>query len=564
MSRFVLSAAQFVLIIVIVLPVMVSAAEPPACPIQLVDVTATSGITFRHHHGGSGEGYIVEGGVGGLALFDFDGDGWTDIYFTNGAPLKGTTVDVPPRDALYRNNGNWTFTDVTVEAGVGDLGFGLGVTVGDYDNDGNPDLYLNNFGPNVLYRNNGDGTFTDMTQQAGVGNGDKFGAGASFFDMDEDGDLDLYVANYVNFTYENHVPIIVGTNRFHAGPLYYKPVPDTLYRNNGDGTFTDVSGPSGIDSVSGPGMGVVCADFDDDGDVDVYVCNDQAPNFLFQNDGQGKFSEIGLLAGVAHNFRGQATGSMGVDCADYNNDGRLDLLVTNFQSEMPVLYHNMGNGIFEDRTNAATITTEIFPHVQWGTGLVDFDNDGNRDIYIACGHFDRIELIDDRTAFKVHNFLLLNTANGKFADVSRKCGTGLAVVESSRGAAFDDLDNDGDIDGVVLNVETLATILRNESRNKSDAPNHWLQIQLQGTNSNRAGVGARVRVSSGELIQMAEVHSGRGYQSHYGTRLQFGLGNKTLVDRIEVRWPTGVVEVFPKIDANRLVYLKEGTADDQQ
>jgi hypothetical protein len=294
-----------------------SAQDKPAdCPIHLVDATAESGITFKHSDGGSGEGYIVEGVSCGLATFDYDGDGLIDIYFPNGAPLKGSKIDPPPRAALYRNNGNWTFTDVTDEAGVGSRRHGLGVVVGDYDNDGDGDLYLNNFGPNVLYRNNGDRTFTDVTTEAGVGNGDKVGAGASFFDMDADGDLDLYVGNYVNFTYENHVPLVVGGRRYQAGPQYYKPVPDTLYRNNGNGTFTDVSESSGVGAIAGPSMATLAFDYDDDGDTDVFVANDGEPNFLWQNDGAGKFKEVGVLAGVAYDFYGKANSNMGVDCAD--------------------------------------------------------------------------------------------------------------------------------------------------------------------------------------------------------------------------------------------------------
>ncbi len=530
------------------------AAESDNCPITLVDVTAASKISFRHCHGGSGQGYIVEGMVAGLALFDYDNDGLIDIYFLNGAPLKGTTLDSVPRNTLYRNNGDWNFTDVTEAAGVGDTGFGLGVTAGDYDNDGDQDLYVNNFGPNVLYRNNGDRTFTDVTAQAGVANGDKVGAGTCFLDIEGDGDLDLYVSNYVNFTYENHVPIIIGGQRYQAGPQYYRPVPDTLYRNNGDGTFTDISGPSGIDSVAGPGMGTVCADLDDDGDTDVFVCHDGEPNFFFQNDGSGKFKEMGLLAGLAYDFYGKQNSSMGVDCGDFDNDGRLDLFMTDYQAEMPVLYRNLGNCFFEDATSAARITNDLFPHVNWGTGLIDFDNDGDRDLFIACGHFDRIEQIDDRTALKVPNFLLMNTGDGKFVDVSRGCGNGLAVVESSRGAGFDDLDNDGDIDAVVLNSNAPPTILRNESA----AGNHWLQIRLQGEPSNRDGVGARVRVVAGDLVQVAEVHSGRGYQSHFGTRLQFGLATRQRVDRIEVRWPGRGWEVFPGTAADQRLRLKQG------
>jgi hypothetical protein len=541
--------------IAVLIPCVARSAPPPPCAIRLVDVTASSGVTFRHHHGGSGQGYIVEGMTAGLATFDYDGDGLIDIYFLNGAPLKGTVVDAPPRDALYRNNGDWTFTDVTQEAGVGDLGHSMGVAVGDYDNDGDPDLFVNNFGPNVLYRNNGDGTFTNVIADVGAGPGNEVGAGASFFDMDADGDLDLYVANYVNFTYENHVPIVIDGQRFQAGPQYYKPVPDSLYQNDGDGSFTDVSGPSGIASVAGPGMGTVCFDYDDDGDSDVFVCNDGKPNFLFQNDGRGRFKEVGLLAGVAYDFHGKAHSSMGVDCGDFDNDGLLDLFETSYQSEMPVLYRNLGGGFFEDATSVARIDSQLFAHVEWGTGLVDFDQDGDRDLFIACGHFDRIELLDDRTALRVPNFLLMNDGRGRFTDVSKRAGNGLSVVESSRGAAFDDLDNDGDIDGVVLNSHAPPTILRNES----ETDNRWLQIQLRGVTSNRDGVGARVKVFAGDGAQTVEVHSGRGYQSHYGSRLHFGLGARERGERIEVRWPGGAREAFSGVSAGRIVELKEGT-----
>ncbi|MEX2173657.1 MAG: CRTAC1 family protein [Pirellulaceae bacterium] len=539
---------------------MAHAAPPAATSIELVDATAQSGIAFQHRDGGGGQGYIVEGMASGLALFDYDGDGLIDIYLLNGAPLKGTVIDPPPRDALYRNNGDWTFADVTAAAGLGDLQHSLGVAAGDYDNDGDQDLFVNNFGPDVLYRNNGDKTFTDVTSQAGVANGDKVGAGTSFFDMEGDGDLDLYVGNYVNFTYENHVPIVIGGRKFQAGPQYYQPVADTLFRNDGNGKFTDVSGPSGIAAVAGPSMGTLCFDYDEDGDTDVFVANDGKPNFLFQNDGRGNFKERALLAGAACNFYGKAISNMGVDCGDYDNDGRLDLIVTSYQSEMPILFCNLGRGLFEDATSAARITNELFAHVEWGPGLIDFDNDGDRDLFIACGHFDRIELIDDRTALKLPNYLLVNDGTGKFSDASQSAGNGLAVVESSRGAAFDDLDNDGDVDAVVLNSNALPTILRNES----PAGNHWLQVRLQGVASNADGVGARVRVVAGDLTQVAEVHSGRGYQSHFGTRLQFGLGKRDRVERIEVRWPGGKAEVFAGGVADRLLVLKQGAGDPDQ
>ncbi len=533
------------------------AVEPGDCPMRLVDVTADSGIGFRHNAGGSGEGYIVEGVVGGMVLFDYDNDGLIDVYFVNGAPLRGTPLAAPLRNALYRNNGDWTFTDVTEAAGVGDLGFGLGVTAGDYDNDGDEDLYLSNFGPNVLYRNNGDGTFSDVTEEAGVRNGNKVGAGTCFLDIDGDGDLDLYASNYVDFNYDNHVSIVMGDEHFHAGPRYYAPVPDTLYQNNGDGTFTDVSQPSGVGLHPGYAMGMVCGDFDDDGDPDVFLCHDESANFLFQNDGRGNFEEVGLLAGVAYDFDGKENSSMGVDCGDYDNDGRLDLFMTDYQAEMPVLYHNLGGGLFEDATSRAGITNNLYPHVNWGTAFADFDNDGDRDLYVACGHFDRIQKIDDRTSLKVPNYLLMNIGSGAFVDVSSQAGDGLKAIESSRGIGVDDLDNDGDLDVVVLNSNAPPTILRNESPRS----NHWLQLRLEGAASNRGAVGARVRVVAGDLVQVDEVHSGRGYQSHFGSRLQFGLGSRAAVDRVEVRWPGGGNEVFREVDVDRLVHLKEGTGE---
>jgi hypothetical protein len=307
-------------------------------------------------------------------------------------------------------------------------------------------------------------------------------------------------------------------------------------------------------------MGAVCFDYDDDGDTDVFVCNDGKPNFLFENDGRGNFAERAMLAGVACNFNGKANSSMGVDCGDYDNDGRMDLFVTAYQSEMPVLYRNLGGGLFEDATSTARISPEIFPHVHWGTGFVDFDNDADRDLFVACGHFDHIETIDDRTAFRVANFLFMNDGKGKFTNVSQACGDGLKVVESSRGAAFDDLDNDGDIDAVVLNSDAPPTLLRNEST----TGHHWLQVELQGTKSNSHGVGARVTVVAGNRTQVAEVHSGRGYQSHWGTRLHFGLGKSDRVDRIEVRWPGGAVETFAGFATHQKLIIKESTGAPQK
>jgi enediyne biosynthesis protein E4 len=529
-------------------------AQPPTdCLIRLSDMTASSGIVFEHTDGGSGEQYIVEFVVAGLALFDYDADGLIDIYFLNGAPLRGASTETIPRNALYRNNGDWSFTDVTEAAGVGDPGYGLGVVVGDYDNDGDEDIYLNNYGPNVLYRNSGDGTFTDVAEQAGVANGDKVGAGACFLDMDGDGDLDLYAANYVDFTYENHKTTMLGYLKY-SDPKDYHPVPDTLFRNNGDGTFTDVSHDSGIDLVADTGMGTVCFDYDDDRDSDIFVCNDVNANFLFRNDGKGQFTELGLVSGVAFNFEGSENASMGADCGDYDNDGRLDLFMTDYSDESPVLYRNLGDGFFEDATAVAHAGSSAYPHTNWGTGLIDFDNDGDRDLFVANGHgMADYHKIDDRTAYRVQNILMMNLGNGRFLDVTEYCGNGLAPVESSKGVAFDDLDNDGDVDVVILNANSKPTILRNDSKSK----HHWVQIALRGIKSNRGGVGARVRVIAGDLVQTAEVHSGRSYQSHFGTRLHFGLEQNEQIDRIEVRWLGGGTDVLSEIEPDRLIVITE-------
>ena len=536
-------------------PLPIPRAARAQSPIQLRDVTKQTGIAFRHTDGSSGRRYIVEYVSAGLALFDYNGDGWLDIYFLNGAPLPGTEIDVPPRNALYRNEGGWKFTDVTDRAGVGDTGFGLGVAAADYDNDGDLDLYLNNFGPNLLYRNNGDGTFTDVAEKAGVQCGNKVGAGTCFLDIDKDGNLDLYVSNYIKFSYDLHKPHTMMGLPAYRSPLDYLPEPDVLYRNQGDGTFADVSAVSGVGAYAGTGMGMVCLDYDDDADTDIFVGNDVMGNFVFQNDGTGKFEEVGLLSGVAYDVGGTPQGSMGLACGDYDNDGRLDLFITSYHRELATLYHNVGNGFFEDVTRVTGAGTRTFPHVTWGNGFVDFDNDADRDVFIACGHLeDNIDLRDDTSSYLTPNILLMNTGKGTFVDVSDSSGDGMAVKLSSRAAGFDDLDNDGDVDVVILNSRRGPTILSNESA----SGNHWIEIRLRGTKTNRDGVGARVKVVTGDLTQIDEVHSGRGYQSHHGMRLHFGLAGRERVDRIEVRWIGGGVDLLHDVDADQFITVTEG------
>jgi hypothetical protein len=530
-----------------------------ACPgssIVFTDVTKETQITFRHTDGSSGKRYIVETVAGGLALFDYDNDGDVDIYFLNGAPLKGAKFDAPPKNALYRNEGNWRFTDVTDQARVGDAGYGLGVAVGDYDNDSDLDIYVNNHGPNVLYRNDGDGTFTDVTKKAGVANGSYTGAGACFLDMDKDGDLDLYVSSYFDFSYEKHRTGVADGHPVYIGPSSFPAAPDVLYRNNGDGTFTDISRDSGIAEHVSWGMGMVCGDYDKDGDTDIYVANDGAGNFLFENDGTGKFEEIGLTSGVAYDIHGDGQGSMGADCGDYDNDGLLDLYVTSYQGQLATLYKNLGDNTFDDVTRLTGAGEGTVSNVTWGNGFVDFDNDGDRDIFVACGHLlDNVDLFDDRSTYFETNVLLMNTGDGKFVNTSKQSGDGMTAKLSSRGAGFDDLDNDGDIDVVILNSRREPTILKNDS--PSDG--HWLGVRLRGAKTNRDGIGAQVKVVAGDLTLIDEVHSGRGYQSHYGTRLHFGLGGREKVDRIEVRWIGGAVDVLKDVAVDQVLTITEGT-----
>ena len=528
------------------------------CPIQLREVTAETGLGFLHTDGSSGAHYIVETVSAGLVTFDYDGDGLIDIYFPNGAPLPGAKSDPPPRHALYRNLGNWRFRDVTEEAGVACTGYGLGATVADCNDDGWPDLYVSNYGPKVLYRNNGNGTFTDITGQAGVADGNKVGAGACFLDIDGDGWLDLYVANYVKFTYDTHVAFSRSGYPEYAGPKSYPPEHHTLYRNQADGSFADVSVQAGIAGSPGSGMGLVCCDYDDDGATDIFVLNDVSANFLWHNDGTGKFQEVALLAGAAYNGAGEPLGNMGVDCGDYNNDGRLDLFSTSYQHQAPVLFRNAGNGTFEDATTQAGAGAGSYPYVKWGCGFVDFDNDGQRDLFVGCGHLqDLIDKYDASTSYRCRNVLLRNTGQGNFVNVSDDCGLGTLPPHAARGVVFDDLDNDGDIDVVILNSRERPTILRNMYYERGGR-NHWLDLRLQGVKTNRDGVGARVRVTAGDLVQIDEVHSGRGYQSHWGSRLHFGLGPRERVERVEVRWIGGGTDVYENLPVDGRRTLVEG------
>ena len=534
-----------------------SAADAERGPILLHEVTAETGITFQHTDGSSGRLYIVETVASGLATLDYDLDGLLDIYFVNGGALPGTMFPTPPCNHLYRNLGEWRFVDVTEAAGVGDTRHGLGVTVGDYDNDGYPDLYVSNLGENVLYHNNGDGSFAEVTARTGTAVSDsvRTGAGVCFLDIENDGDLDLFVANYLKFSPDEPITHVFRGKRIYAGPERYPPYPNVLLRNNGDSTFADVSTESGIAQHPGFGMGIVCGDFNQDGAVDVFVGNDGGPgNFLFVNNGHGVFAEMGVSSGVAYSGLGLAHGSMGSDCGDYDNDGWMDLFVTSYQRQLATLFRNQGGGSFEDVTQRTGAGLGSFNQVTWGCGLVDLDNDGRRDIFYAAGHLiDNIDSLDDSTSYLATPVVLRNMPEGRFVNVSETAGSGLRKKSVGRGTVMDDLDNDGDLDVVILNSRRTSTVLRNDSTNR----HHWLKIRLVGTVGNRDAVGARVSVDAGGQKQFAEVRSGRGFQGHFGTILHFGLGALDRVDQIQVRWPGGSTQSVENVAADALTTILE-------
>ncbi len=545
---------------------LVFCAAAGAQEVQFQDVTEGSGIDFVHINAASGEKYLVETMCGGCGFFDYDGDGDLDVYLVNGAHLPGFRPGHKPINRLYRNNGEgagWTFTDVTGASGVGDSGYGMGCVVGDYDNDGDLDLYVTNFGPNAFYRNEGDGTFTDVTAQAGVGDA-LWGSAAAFFDADRDGDLDLYVANYLDFTLENNKvcsgPRSLG-KRAYCHPDEYPGAADVLYRNEGDGTFKDMTREAGIYRPDGKGLGVVCTDYDGDGDLDIYVANDSMENYLFANSGDGKFEEIGLLVGAAFNEMGQTEAGMGVDCADVDGDGDLDLMIGHLDSETNTLYRNEGDGTFTDVTASAGIGPPTLLSVTFGLVFLDVDNDGDADAFAANGHvLDNVHLMP----YQQPNQLFENEGGGRFVDASARFGAGLSIARVSRGLAAGDYDNDGDVDLLVGNIADRPDLLRNEGGNGGS----WLAVKLvggarggQGSEvrvSNRDGIGARVRVVAGDRAQVKEVHSGTSYLAMSDLRLHFGLGKQDRVDLVEVRWPSGVVDRIEGVEVNRVMIIREG------
>ncbi len=537
---------------------------------HLVDVTKRSGIDFKQSHGGSGERYYVETVGSGVGLIDFDDDGLLDIYLLNGAPLPGYKDKLPITNALYRNLGALRFAKVPNAAGLIDSNYGMGVAVGDFDNDGDQDIFISNFGPNKLYRND-DGHFADVTSKAKIGD-NNFATSCTFLDYDRDGWLDLYVANYVNFTIENHIPCGLGkTNiRAYCHPDIYDGVPDKLYHNNRDGTFTDVSEEAGISNDNGKGLGVSLSDYDNDGDIDIYVANDKTPNNLWQNNGDGTFKDVALLAGVGFSGEGLVEAGMGSDFGDYDNNGLTDLFVTNFSYETNTLYHNEGNGFFTDATLRTGLGMPSFIFLGFATKFLDFDNDGRLDILIGNGHvLDNVAIFKENVTYAEPSQLFWNRGNGSFLEITAQVGADLQTPRVARAAAFGDLDNDGDLD-VIMTYSNESVVLyenRPPLSNPTNGPidssnfNHWILIKVEGNlqnDSNRDGIGAHISLKCQGVTQLREISTAGSYLASNDIRAHFGLGDCSVIEEMEISWPSGKKETFTRINANQILLIREG------
>ena len=526
--------------------------------ISYVDVARQSGITFSHDNAASPEKFLIETMGSGCGWIDYDQDGLLDLYLVNGAATPSYKPAHRLRSALYRNNGGGTFSDVTARAGVGAEGlFGMGLAVGDYDNDGFPDLFLCGYGRCILYHNNGDGTFTNVTARAGVDNTGRWASSAAWFDYDNDGRLDLVIANYVDWSPERN--FYCGDRgpgmRSYCHPDDFNPQPPTLFHNNGDGTFTDVSKLSGVGLKAGNGLGVVTFDYDNNGWQDIFIANDHMPNFLFKNNRNGTFSEVGYLAGVAVSGDGQFEAGMGTDAADTTGTGAMDLIVTHLDMQLARFYQNLGDGSFDDATFRSKLSYATFHMSGFGARFFDYNNDGTRDLFMANGHvLDNIERYHADTKYAEPKLMFRNTGRGLFENVSDQLGADFLLPRVSRGAAVGDFDNDGDLDILVNNNGQAPQLLRNDGGNA----NHWLEILLIGTKSNRDGVGARVKVTAGDLVLYDQRKGGMSYQSAQDPRLHFGLGTRTKIDSIEINWPSGMLTKLANVKADQIIAIQEG------
>ena len=532
-------------------------------PVTFTDVAARAGLTAPTIYGEEYvKKYIVEANGPGIAFFDYDHDGWLDVFVPSGTRLEGFAPGHEPTNRLYHNNRDGTFKDVTEKSGLTRTGWCYGVCVGDYDNDGRDDLFLTYFGKNVLYHNNGDGTFTDVTKEAGLLEWrTRFGSGCTFVDYDRDGHLDLFVSRYIDLDLAK-TPV-GGASRYckykdvpvNCGPMGLAQDFCTLYHNNGNGTFTDVTARAGIAKAGSRfGLTAVAFDFNNDDWPDLFVACDSTPNLLYRNHHDGTFSEVAVESGCAVNGDGQEQANMGVAVGDYDGDGYLDMFLPHFSEDTPILYRNVKGEFFDDLTNAAGLAVNT-KYVCWGVDFADLDNDGWLDIFHVTGTvYPEVEKVDPEYKFKTPRIVYRNLGNGLFEEVSELSGAAVEEPHSSRGCAFGDFNNDGNLDVLILNMSEPPSLLRNENR----SGHHWLNVKLIGTRSNRSAIGARVIVTMGNQRQIREVRSGSSYISQSDLRQHFGLGASRKVDQMDVRWPSGLVEHLRNIDADQFMVLEEG------
>ena len=556
---------------VLLLAVLLAPGAADDWQVSFVDIAEQAGLRAPSTYGGvDRKRFIIETNGAGVALLDYDNDGWLDALVLNGTRLKDgqrDVVDYPanaaPVSHLYRNNRDGSFTDVSARAGLRASGWASSVCAGDYDNDGFLDLFVTYSGQNVLYRNRGDGTFADVTRAAGFPTGGtRWGSGCSFFDYDRDGKADLFVANYLRFDLASAAEVGNGPNCLwkgvpvNCGPRGMPFDTNLLFRNNGNGTFSDVSKASGIGGVTGRyAMTASAADFDGDGWLDVYVACDSTASILYRNNHDGTFRDVAVASGVAYSENGSQQAGMGLAVADFNGDGLIDLLKTHFADDIPALYRNLGKGLFEDVAGASGIGVQN-RYVEWGAGMPDLDNDGRADlVYVTGNVYPEVEAVLPRYPHRSPRIVFRNVDGARFEDVSGKSGAGALAAHSSRGTAFGDIDNDGDVDMLVFNMNQPPSLLRNDRRGAGA----WIAVRLQGTRSDRAALGATVRVTANGRTQARAALSQASYYSHDDLRLHFGLGAAERVDAIEVRWPSGATDTVRNLAAGRVVTVKEGT-----
>ena len=533
--------------------------RPDIAPGNFVDVTAASGVQFHHYASQTAKKYMLEIMGSGVALFDYDNDGRLDIFLVNGAPISDPTPagTIPRKNdpkywhRLCHQRPDGTFEDVTERAGVQGLGYGFGVAVGDYDNDGFEDLFVTEYGGNRLYHNNGNGTFTDVTEQAGVG-GSGWSTSAAWVDLDNDGLLDLVVLRYVQWDFEDRLCMVNGTIRTYCRPDSFQPIAPLVYHNNGDGTFTEVSREIGL-SKPGKGLGIAIADYDRDGHIDIYVANDSMPGYLYHNKGNGTFEEVALLAGVGVTESGRTYAGMGVDFADYNNDGLPDLAVADLALETYALYENVGKGFFQYATDSSGLGNITMQHSGMGLRFIDYDNDGRKDLLVSQGHvMDTVDLVNPNLHYREPMLLARNTGKG-FEDVSATSGEIFHQAWAGRGLAVGDINNDGRMDAVVSTSEGPAHVILNETA----TPNHWLILKLTGHKSNRDAIGAEVKVVTARGAQYATVTTASSYLSSSDKRVHFGLGPESTVQKVEIRWPSGIFQTIYGVKADQSLAVEE-------